>query len=48
MGTFSDLQPDLIPLSPLDFDGEYEALEIDPYGEGLQVKPSCVLIGMQS
>ena len=48
MGTSSDLQPDLIPLSPLDYAGEYVALEIDPYADCLQVKLSCVLIGMQS
>ena len=33
MGTSSDLQPDLISLSPLDYAGEYVALEIDPYAE---------------
>ena len=48
MGTSSDLQPDLIPLSPLDYAGEYLALEIDPCADYFQVKLSCVLIRMQS
>ena len=48
MGTISDLLPDLILLSPLDHAGEYMALEIDPYANGLQVKPLDVLKRMQS
>ena len=35
----SDLLPDRILLSPLDYAGEYEALEADPNTEGLHFKP---------
>ena len=47
-GISSDLQPDLVPPSPLDYAGEYVALEVDPYADGLQVKPSSDLMRMQS
>ena len=41
-GRFVALQPTGILLSPLDYAGEYMALETDPNDEGTHVKPSII------
>ena len=46
--TQSDLLPDWITLSPLDFAGEYMALETSPNIQGLHFKPVVVLLWTKS
>ena len=47
-GIPSALLTDRILLSPLDFAGEYMALETDPHAAGLQIKPSSILEWIKS
>ena len=48
MGTSSDLQPDLIPLSPLDYAGEYMALETGSNAQELHCRLLSILERIES